>query len=322
MLCIFSYREVVDQMFQRHCDMMSRYIVGCEDPPPPVPPLSPSSPKDVIPPEASPITPPTSLPLSPPPPSPSPPPPVISSLTSSLISGGPSTIPQRILPSFLLKRFTNRKISPEKRDPSLLSSPPIVESIPEHPTDTPTLALPSLALPTCTTMTISSVTSPTVTTPTLSTFPNPNSNISRPLASDNDKPLPSSPLHNRSKSFEYSNSTGVRSLDSSSQWSVESISILSENPSELSYETAYATPFSPLPPLPAQDEVFPFKGHFSLFSQYTCNLALEYCEERVEELIADTLPPVWCMDASNGTTAVGCANGQVEVRYSYSEICL
>ena len=349
-----SSREVVDQILQRQRDMMSRYIVGCEDPPVVSSPTSSTSaskdPPSILPtstPKPAAVTPPIS-PLPTPthvlttPTSPVPPPPVSS---SSFLPTSVGSIPQKILPSFLLKRFsmpTLLKKSPDKRE-NLLSSFPNVESIPEHP---PIATPTSLAPPTLIPGSSVTLTTPT-TTPVLQSYPT--STQSNPPTLINTKTTPTfspadvatpTPInnnanttstkgrHNRSHSMDYSYQPQLQrtSVDSSmsfgSQWSVESISLLSENPSELSYETAYTAPLSPVHP-PADTSrcgCFQFKAHFSLFSQYTSNLALEYNNEdegKGEELshrLSSLTPPIWCLDALNGTAAVGCGNGQIEVR--------
>ena len=327
--------------------MMSRFIVGCEDPPVVSSPSNSTTSvsKDSLPtstPKPAAVTPPISPLPTPTHVLPTPPPPVPPSVSPpSSLPTSVGSIPQKILPSFLLKRFsmpTLLKKSPDKRE-NLLSSFPNVESIPEHPSvATPTSIAPPTLIPdssvTLTTPTTTSSPSPVLqsfpssttqsNTPTLSPAPiNNNNNNTSTTGSSSNKGR-----HTRSHSVDYSlqpSSLQRPSIDSSvsfgSQWSVESISLLSENPSELSYETALTAPLSPLhPPDPADNSgcgCFQFKPHFSLFSQYTSSLALEYNSEEKGEELSDRLssltPPIWCLDALNGTAAVGCGNGQIEV---------
>lgn len=80
---------------------------------------------------------------------------------------------------------------------------------------------------------------------------------------------------------------------------------------------------------PNEEKGYDFAQHFNLFSQYTSNMALEYCVggrmceedvgERGEELVS-LPPPVWCMAVRNKVIALGCGDGKVEV--SESDICV
>ena len=97
-----------------------------------------------------------------------------------------------------------------------------------------------------------------------------------------------------------------------SHWSAESLSMLSDSVSELSYETPDTGP--PSSPAITKCSGFQFKQHFSVFSQFTSDLALAHCSTKQDELWdIYAPPPIWCMDSLNGTVAVGCGNGQIEV---------
>ena len=235
------------------------------------------------------------------------------------------------------------KKSPDKRE-NLLSSFPNVESIPEDPSiTTPT----SLATPTIMTTSVELTAKGGVATSNAAQAPPispPTNNDTGPQATidqssdsrqgsttnTNSTSALSSLRHKRSHSMDFSFQSSLQrpSLDSSvsygSQWSVESISLLSENPSELSYETAYTAPLSPAHPPGETSGCFQFKSHFSMFSQYTSNLALEYNtgdEGKGDEVsllsdqcLSSLAPPIWCLDVLNGTAAIGCGNGQIEVK--------
>lgn len=101
---------------------------------------------------------------------------------------------------------------------------------------------------------------------------------------------------------------------SMSNWSAESVSLRSDDTSDLSYET----PEMVLTPLPAvsKSSAFQFTRHFSFYSQFTSELAMAHCSSAVDELWETYAPsPVWCVDVFNGTIVVGCGNGQIEVHY-------
>ncbi len=71
-------------------------------------------------------------------------------------------------------------------------------------------------------------------------------------------------------------------------------------------------------PVPSQTPIpetgYDFAAHFNIFSQYTANMALQYCSLADSEMEPEpSVPPVWCMATWNATIAVGCGNGQVEV---------
>lgn len=103
----------------------------------------------------------------------------------------------------------------------------------------------------------------------------------------------------------------------STQGSCSNLSMMSNASicgSELSAGSNFLTP-SQLCKLPDPDKGYDFAQHFNLFSQYTSNMALELCvSERGSEERLPTVPPVWCMAFWNRVVAVGCSNGQVEVR--------
>ncbi len=76
----------------------------------------------------------------------------------------------------------------------------------------------------------------------------------------------------------------------------------------------------PAPPPINKEKGYDFAQHFNLFSQYTSNMALEYCIANTSSndsfLAAGTCPPpppVWCMDVHNKIIALGCKDGKVEV---------
>lgn len=101
-------------------------------------------------------------------------------------------------------------------------------------------------------------------------------------------------------------------MNSVSNWSAESVSLMSEDNSDLSYGTPEMV-LSPLPPIPSGNG-FQFSRHFSFYSQFTSELALMPCPDSVDELWDTYTPsPVWCMDMYRDTVIVGCGNGQIEV---------
>ncbi len=72
------------------------------------------------------------------------------------------------------------------------------------------------------------------------------------------------------------------------------------------------SPVSPQAPIP--ETGYDFASHFNIFSQYTANMALQYCSVDDSETEPEhSVPTVWCMGTWNATVAVGCGNGQVEV---------
>ena len=278
-----------------------------------------------------------------------------STITTPSSTTGPIPIPQRYFPNFL-KRFsmpsmpTLLRKSPEKRDPVLVAGFPSYESIPEHVESSSSLTNSSLPE---TSPQILQPSSPVTTisedscqpTPPSSLFSSslipsnfsPTTNSSRRSSTSSlsgtkpitvySKPLVSShevvTRHKRSASAD-SNFNQVNrphllheTMSIGSQWSIESISLHSENLSELSYETAaLGPPLSPATSNQYGDNCFQFKQHFSIFSQYTSDLALEHCDEKLDIPFDDnSLSPIWCMDTWNGTVAVGCGNGQIEVCY-------
>lgn len=118
----------------------------------------------------------------------------------------------------------------------------------------------------------------------------------------------------RSNSVDSSNARIVNSQENASvsNWSAESISLVSEDNSDLSYGTPEMIP-SPLPPI-TSDNGFQFSRHFSFYSQFTSELALMPCPDAVDELWDTYTPsPVWCIDIFKGTVVIGCGNGQIEV---------
>ena len=88
-----------------------------------------------------------------------------------------------------------------------------------------------------------------------------------------------------------------------SRQSAESVSLSS-------YDTAE---FSPLPVQDKEEAGFNYKEYFSFYSQFTANLALEHGQSSPEDQPLCQAAPIWCMDVRNGTIAIGCGNGQIEV---------
>ena len=78
--------------------------------------------------------------------------------------------------------------------------------------------------------------------------------------------------------------------------------------SQSSYGTAEASS------LPGREgEGFNYQEHFSFFSPFTTNLALEHIHGPTEDPYQCSAAPLWCMDVRNGNVAIGCGNGQIEV---------
>ena len=254
--------------------------------------------------------------------------------TPSTTSAPPSTsssisipIPQKYIPNFFLKRFSMPTIlrkSPDKRDTSILTSFQSVESIPEQSeqqTEVPVLTSPlATALPTSAPSPftlppyntgIITVSRPPSSASSSQESTHPSSTYNKPLLSTHEV----TSKVKRSQNTELSSNLSFRANESTSlgsQWSVENLSLLSaDNISELSYETANTDP--PFSPPITYDNGFQFKTHFSILNQFTSDLALEHCEEKVEDIWMDSLPFIWSMDALNGTIAIGCGNGQIEV---------
>lgn len=74
-------------------------------------------------------------------------------------------------------------------------------------------------------------------------------------------------------------------------------------------------------PPPNPQKGYDFSKHFSLFSPFTSNMALEYCQgQSSPELQECPPPPVWCMDVWNDSIVVGCGNGQIEVGVVFSHM--
>ena len=93
----------------------------------------------------------------------------------------------------------------------------------------------------------------------------------------------------------------------------DSASIYSRQSAESASLSSYDT--AELSPLPVEDKEagFNYKEHFSFFSQFTANLALEHSQGCSEDQPLCQAAPIWCMDVRNGTIAIGCGNGQIEV---------
>ena len=80
---------------------------------------------------------------------------------------------------------------------------------------------------------------------------------------------------------------------------------------------------SQLTRLPDPDKGYDFAQHFNLFSQYTSDMALEYCGGLSgwgSEQTGPSVPPVWCMAFWNRVVAVGCRNGQLEVSIGLKQL--
>jgi len=124
------------------------------------------------------------------------------------------------------------------------------------------------------------------------------------------------PTHSSDPWFPLSASTSLASLSRPLLPRNESLGNLS-NASTIS-ETAFSTTsgnlFDKQPSqTPNPDEGYDFSRHFNLFSQFTSNMALQYCSRKSEDVPRCKAPAVWCMDMKNKVIAVGCGNGQVEV---------
>ena len=113
--------------------------------------------------------------------------------------------------------------------------------------------------------------------------------------------------HSRNNSFG-NISVGEISLLSNASESMHSINSVNIDSSVVQPKTYQQTD-----PQTASNEGYNFARHFNLFSQFTSNMALEYCSQRTEETPMITAPPIWCMDVWNQVVAVGCGNGQIEV---------
>ena len=247
-------------------------------------------------------------------------------------------IPQRIIPGFL-KRFSMPTIgtilrrSPEKPEKQIqgedglqeTKTPPISDSYPpnaslpspianKHPPLRQGFNVPSNS-------SRSSSLGSSNSTKAVTTY-------SRPLVSHTELSN-GSKKSVRSLSMESSSATSTgrggvgqagNESASVSNWSAESVSIVSEDTSDLSYGTPETGP-SPLPPV-SKDPGFQFTRHFSFYSQFTSELALTHYPSAVDDLWETFAPSaVWCMDYCNGTVVIGCGNGQLEVGYSCVELC-
>jgi hypothetical protein len=122
------------------------------------------------------------------------------------------------------------------------------------------------------------------------------------------------PSHTRHRSLGSITSQALpfRTLNSA-HGSCSNLSIMSNAGSETAASSFLTA--SQLTQLPDREKGYDFAKHFNVFSPYTSNMALEYCVSLQEsETRGPFLPPVWCMAFSNRVVAVGCSNGQLEVR--------
>ena len=95
---------------------------------------------------------------------------------------------------------------------------------------------------------------------------------------------------------------------------------LSKSSASLSRTFHFDSHLSQAPP-PNPEKGYDFAKHFNLFSPFTSNMALEYCQgERSPEVQECPSPAVWCMDVWNNSIAVGCGNGQIEVGVALSHV--
>ena len=130
------------------------------------------------------------------------------------------------------------------------------------------------------------------------------------------------PTHSRNRSLGSINPSHIQPMSTlnSAQGSCSNLSLMS-NASICGSELSTGSNFlksSQLTKIPDPDNGYDFTQHFNLFSQYTSNMALEYCVSgRGSEERAPVVPPVWCMGFWNRVVAVGCSNGQVEVSFSF-----
>ena len=133
-------------------------------------------------------------------------------------------------------------------------------------------------------------------------IPQPKLNHSRnhSLGSINvDHVFPSSSLNSRQSSV--SNLSMCSNLSSVSGFSAKSANSNFLNESQLSK-------------FPDPEHGYDFAQHFNLFSQYTSNMALLYCSSNQRTSQHSSVPTVWCMDVWKSVVAVGCGNGQIEVK--------
>ena len=126
------------------------------------------------------------------------------------------------------------------------------------------------------------------------------------------------PSHSRNRSLGSINASQIfpSATLNSTQGSCSNLSLMS-NASTYGSQLSINLNFmhtSHVPKTPDPDNGYDFAQHFNLFSQYTSNIALEYClGERNSEEQGPTVPPVWCMAFMKRVVAIGCGNGQVEV---------
>ncbi len=124
--------------------------------------------------------------------------------------------------------------------------------------------------------------------------------------------------HSRNRSLGSINTSHIQPMSTlnSTHGSCSNLSLMS-NASICGSELSTGSNFlktSQLTKIPDPDIGYDFAQHFNLFSQYTSNMALEYCVSgRGSEEWGPVVPPVWCMGFWNRVVAVGCSNGQVEV---------
>ena len=127
------------------------------------------------------------------------------------------------------------------------------------------------------------------------------------------------PTHARNRSLGSVNFNHILppSTLSSHQGSLGNLSLLSHASSKTGSRLSLTSGFlseAQVPQTPDPENGYDFVQHFNLFSQYTSNMALEYCTARREgPTHQPTTPPVWCMDVWNRIVVVGCGNGQLEV---------
>lgn len=126
------------------------------------------------------------------------------------------------------------------------------------------------------------------------------------------------PTHSRHRSLGSINPSQITPLSTvnSAHGSCSNLSMMS-NASICGSDISAASNFltaSQLARLPDSNKGYDFAQHFNLFSQYTSNMALEYCVSgRGSEEHLPAVPPVWCMAFCNRVVTVGCSNGQLEV---------
>lgn len=98
----------------------------------------------------------------------------------------------------------------------------------------------------------------------------------------------------------------------SRQSSISNLSVESNLTSASGVSTTFLKE-SELSKFPDSENGYDFAQHFNLFSQYTSNMALQFCNSKQKKSQQVPIPTVWCMSVWNSVVVVGCGNGQIEV---------